>query len=84
MISASDSGIDAGAMQPMGIDKQLRVQELTMDHTRPVDMKEVVARIADDSDFPEFGANYGRATVCGHVTLEHWPLGVVTNNGPIY
>lgn len=26
MISASDSGIDAGALQPMGIDKQLRIQ----------------------------------------------------------
>lgn len=57
-------------MQPMGIDKQLRIQELTMDHKRPVDMKEVVARIADASDFLEFGANYGSATVCGHVTLE--------------
>ncbi|HVL57637.1 MAG TPA: carboxyl transferase domain-containing protein, partial [Burkholderiaceae bacterium] len=27
MISVSDSGIDAGALQPMGLDKQLRVQE---------------------------------------------------------
>ena len=54
-----------------------------MDHKRPVDMKEVVARIADASDFLEFGANYGSATVCGHVTLEGWPLGSVTNNGPI-
>ena len=40
---------------------------MPMDHKRPVDMKEVVARIADDSDFLEFGANYGSATVCGHV-----------------
>ena len=56
---------------------------MPMDHKRPVDMKEVVARIADDSDFLEFGANYGSATVCGHVTLEGWPLGSVTNNGPI-
>jgi acetyl-CoA carboxylase carboxyltransferase component len=28
VINASDSGIDAGALQPMGLDKQLRVQEL--------------------------------------------------------
>ena len=56
---------------------------MPMDHKRPVDMKEVVARIADDSDFLEFGANYGSATVCGHVTLEGWPLGIITNNGPI-
>src|SRR5271163_4959815 len=39
---------------------------MPMDHKRPVDMKQVIARIIDDSDFTEFGANYGPATVCGH------------------
>ena len=56
---------------------------MPMDPRRPVDMKEVIARIADDSDFLEFGANHGPATVCGHIKLEGWPLGIVTNNGPI-
>ncbi len=56
---------------------------MPMDHKRPVDMKEVIARIADDSDFLEFSANYGSATVCGHITLEGWPIGIITNNGPI-
>ena len=56
---------------------------MPMDHKRPVDMKEVIARLADDADFLEFGANYGSATVCGHIKLEGWPLGIVTNNGPI-
>ena len=35
MISASDSGIDAGALQPMGIDKQLRIQELALENKLP-------------------------------------------------
>ena len=56
---------------------------MPMDHKRPVAMKEVIARIADDSDFLEFGANYGSATVCGHVAIEGWPPGIITNNGPI-
>jgi geranyl-CoA carboxylase beta subunit len=56
---------------------------MPMDHKRPVEMKEVIARIADDSDFLELGANYGSATVCGHIALKGWPLGVITNNGPI-
>lgn len=56
---------------------------MPMDHKRPVDMKEVIARIADDSEFLEFGENYGSATVCGQIRLEGWPLGIVTNNGPI-
>ena len=32
---------------------------MAMDHKRPVDMRQVIARIIDDSDFSEFGANYG-------------------------
>ena len=53
------------------------------DLKRPVDMKQVIARIADDSDFLEFGENYGSATVVGHIHVEGLPVGVVTNNGPI-
>ena len=56
---------------------------MPMDHKRPVDMKEVIARIADGSEFLEFGANYGSATVVGHLRIEGQALGVVTNNGPI-
>ncbi len=53
------------------------------DHKRPVDMREVIARIADDSEFLEFSPNYGSATVCGHARIEGWALGIITNNGPI-
>lgn len=56
---------------------------MPMDHKRPVDMKQIIARIADDSEFLEFGENYGSATVCGHIKIEGWPVGIVTNNGPI-
>ncbi|WP_144107096.1 acyl-CoA carboxylase subunit beta [Paraburkholderia sp. BCC1886] len=53
------------------------------DHRRPVDMREVIARVVDDSDFREFGALYGSATVCGHASIHGMPVGIITNNGPI-
>jgi geranyl-CoA carboxylase beta subunit len=53
------------------------------DHKRPVDMREVIARIVDDSDFLEFGQRYGGATVCGNARIDGMPVGIVTNNGPI-
>jgi geranyl-CoA carboxylase beta subunit len=56
---------------------------MPMDHKRPVDMKQVIARIADGSEFLEFGENFGGATVCGSIRLEGWPVGIITNNGPI-
>ena len=53
------------------------------DPKQPVDMREVIAHIADDSDFLPFGEHFGGATVCGHIRLGGWALGVITNNGPI-
>jgi geranyl-CoA carboxylase beta subunit len=53
------------------------------DYRTPVDMREVIARIVDGSDFVEFGVRYGGATVCGTARICGWPIGIVTNNGPI-
>ena len=56
---------------------------MPMDHKRPVDMRQVIARIVDDSDFTEFGANYGPATVCGQARIDGHAVGIITNNGPL-
>ncbi len=53
------------------------------DGKRPVDMREAIARIVDDSNFLPFSENYGSATVCGHATLKGHAVGLITNNGPI-
>ena len=50
---------------------------------KPVDMREVIARIVDDSDFLDFKVGYGPATVCGHASIEGFPVGIITNNGPL-
>ena len=70
-------------VKPPRYDAEELLGIMPMDHRRPVDMKEAIARIVDDSDFLEFGALYGSATVCGHALLDGHPLGIVTNNGPI-
>ncbi|KQT13121.1 acyl-CoA carboxylase subunit beta [Ramlibacter sp. Leaf400] len=69
--------------RPPRLDAEELLGLMPADLKRPVDMKQVIARIADDSDFLEFGRDYGSATVCGHIRLEGWPVGVITNNGPI-
>lgn len=56
---------------------------VSTDYRKPYDVREVVARIADDSDFTEFKAEYGIHTVCGHALLEGREIGIVGNNGPI-
>jgi len=71
------------AFKPPRYDAEELLGVMPMDHKRPVDMREVVARIVDDSDFVEFGVNYGPATVCGHAAIEGLPVGIITNNGPL-
>lgn len=53
------------------------------DGRRPVDMREVIARIVDGSEFLPFSERYGAATVCGHARLNGTAIGIITNNGPI-
>jgi len=53
------------------------------DYRKPVDMREAIARFVDDSDFLDFKADYGMATVCGHAALQGHKIGIVTNNGPL-
>jgi geranyl-CoA carboxylase beta subunit len=53
------------------------------DYRKPVDMREALARIVDDSDFLDFKPDYGAATVCGHAAVQGFRVGIVTNNGPL-
>ena len=53
------------------------------DERTPYDVREVIARIVDGSDFLEFKAPYSPDTVCGHAAIEGHRVGVIGNNGPI-
>lgn len=53
------------------------------DEREPYDVREVIARLVDGSDFLEFKAPYAPDTVCGHARLHGHAVGLVGNNGPI-
>ncbi len=53
------------------------------DECEPYDVREVVARLVDGSDFLEFKAPYAPDTVCGHARIQGHAVGLVGNNGPI-
>ncbi len=53
------------------------------DMKRPVEMRHVIARIVDGSDFLEFKPDFGPATVCGFAAIAGFRVGIVTNNGPL-
>ena len=54
-----------------------------LDYKKPYDMREVVARIVDSSDFIEFKPRYGFTTLCLQAEIHGQSCGIIGNNGPI-
>ena len=54
------------------------------DTKKPFDVREIIARLVDGSDFDEFKARYGSTLVCGFARLWGYPLGIVANNGILF
>ena len=48
------------------------------------DVREVIARLVDASEFHEFKAGYGETLVCGFAHLDGWPVGILANNGVLF
>ncbi len=53
-----------------------------VDYTVPYDVREVIARIVDGSDFQEFKPLFGPATVCVQTSIMGFACGIIGNNGP--
>ncbi len=54
------------------------------DTRKPYDVREVIARIADASEFDEFKQNYGTTLVTGFAHVHGYPIGIVANNGILF
>jgi len=53
------------------------------DPKKPYDVREIIARIADESRFLEFKGEFDQQTVCGHLKIQGRACGFIGNNGPI-
>ncbi|NNE69926.1 MAG: methylcrotonoyl-CoA carboxylase, partial [Rhodothermales bacterium] len=54
------------------------------DKRQPFDMRGIIARIVDGSDFDEFKALYGTTLVCGFAHLNGCPVGIIASNGILF
>ena len=73
---------------PSGTPPALPAEELygviPTDTRKPFDVREIIARIVDGSDFDEFKARYGTTLVCGFARIFGYPVGIVANNGILF
>ena len=54
------------------------------DSRKSYDVREIIARIVDGSDFDEFKSLYGTTLVCGFSRIFGYPVGIVANNGILF
>ncbi len=54
------------------------------DSRKPYDVREIIARIVDGSEFAEFKARFGPTLVCGFAHIEGMPVGIIANNGILF
>ena len=53
------------------------------DPKKPYDVREIIARIADESNFLEFKGEFDQQTICGQLKIQGRACGFIGNNGPI-
>jgi geranyl-CoA carboxylase beta subunit len=78
-----DEVAERAAASPPLFDAEELLGLVPVDERTPYDVREVVARIVDSSDFLEFKAPYSPDTICGHARIDGHRIGLVGNNGPI-
>jgi 3-methylcrotonyl-CoA carboxylase beta subunit len=54
------------------------------DHRKPYDVRELIGRLVDGSEFDEFKSRYGSTLVCGFAHLWGYPIGIIANNGILF
>lgn len=80
---AEKSKPDAAPLPPR-IDAEDLMAVIPHDSKQPFDIREVIARIIDDSDFDEFKSRYGTTLVCGFARIEGRLVGILGNNGVLF
>ncbi|MES2946338.1 MAG: carboxyl transferase domain-containing protein [Pseudomonadota bacterium] len=57
---------------------------IPVDTRKPYDVREVIARVVDGSEFHEFKSRFGSTLVCGFAHIEGMPVGIIANNGVLF
>ena len=52
---------------------------LPRNRSKPYNMKDIISRLVDDSDFEEYKEGYGQTIICGYARIDGWAVGIVAN-----
>ena len=77
-------GVRLQTPQPPKFDAKELYGVIPTDTRKPFDVREIIARIVDNSEFDEFKSRFGTTLICGFAHVEGMPVGIVANNGILF
>jgi len=75
---------EVAAARPPSVDPDGLYGVIPADARQSYDVREVIARLIDGSEFHEFKARYGETLVTGFARIEGYPVGILANNGILF
>jgi 3-methylcrotonyl-CoA carboxylase beta subunit len=76
--------LDITEPRPPALDPATLEGVIPADVRTPYDVREVIARLVDGSEFDEFKKLYGETLVTGFARLHGMPVGIIANNGVLF
>lgn len=76
--------LDVREPRPPAFDAEELYGLIPEDVRAPYDVREVIARVVDGSDFDEFKRDYGTTLVCGFARIWGYPVAILANNGVLF
>jgi 3-methylcrotonyl-CoA carboxylase beta subunit len=70
--------------EPPAVDPAGLYSAISADARRPMEVREVIARLVDGSRFHDFKPRYGETLVTGFAHVEGYPVGIVANDGILF
>ena len=81
---AAATGVQLVQPRPPRFDADDLYAIVPEDVRAPYDVKEIIARLVDGSEFHEFKAQYGNTLVCGFAHIWGMPVAILANNGVLF
>jgi 3-methylcrotonyl-CoA carboxylase beta subunit len=75
---------DRSASEPPAVDPAGLYGAVSADPRRPVEVREIIARLVDGSRFHDFKPRYGETLVTGFAHIEGYPVGIIANDGILF
>ncbi|MBA2380844.1 MAG: methylcrotonoyl-CoA carboxylase [Chloroflexi bacterium] len=75
---------DRATPEEPAVDAASLYSAVSADPRRPVEVREIIARLVDGSRFHDFKPRYGETLVTGFAQVDGWPVGIVANDGILF